>query len=232
MTFDPSKYLTSLNPIGRHKSASAFQGSELGAVTSILSDVWGLMGISGTPITNASASIPVTPRAPTKTPLLSPVCNTPTLLSHFLQDCEDDLGIPDATLYESPLRRKSYGPDILHRVSDSASESIGIPTGDVIRLKDASSPWYNSPAAKRRKVEVEKPAPAATIVSYERRWHDMDGMLTGASRFWGPPMTAGDARLEPGPEIWYKCTAREDWFPIPQGYEVQEEGVEQDPFTS
>jgi len=134
-------------------------------------------------------------------------------------------------MYESPLRRKSYGPDILHRVSDAALESIGISAGDVIRLKDASVPWYNGPSAKRRKIEVAgRVEPTGTVVSYEKRWHDADGNPTGASRFWGPPMTGGDARLEPGLEIWYLCTARQDWFLVPRGYEAQEEGVAEDEF--
>jgi hypothetical protein len=45
-------------------------------------------------------------------------------------------------MYESPLHRKSYSPDILHKVSDDTLESIGILAGDVIHLKDASLPVY------------------------------------------------------------------------------------------
>ena len=134
------------------------------------------MGMSAGAITNASVSVsaaPVRPQSIGVTPPLSPVRNTPTLLTRFLHDCEDNLGIANATLYESPLRRKSYSPDILHKVSDDALENIGIPAGDVIRLKDASLPWYTGPSAKRRRIEVEKPpepVPKA-VVSYKRRWY-------------------------------------------------------------
>lgn len=209
------------------------QGNDLSAVASILSDVRGLMGMSASPRDSPSTVTPQKSKPTAVTPPLSPVRNTPTLLTRFLRDCEDELGISNATLYESPLRRKSYGPDILHRVSDTALESIGIPAGDIIRLKDASLPWYTGPSAKRRRVDTEKsgaePTPQ-TVVSYERRWYDVDGQQTGASRFWGPPMTGGDPQLEEGLQIWYKCIARQDWFPVPRGFEAHEEGVEDDPF--
>ena len=67
-------------------------------------------------------------------------------------------------------------------------------------------------------------------VSYEKRWYDADGKQTGGSRFWGPPMKGGDLHLEEGQQIWYKCTARQDWFPVPRGYEVHDDSVEDDPF--
>jgi hypothetical protein len=141
------------------------------------------------------------------------------------------LGITNATQYESPLRRKSYGLDILHRVADSALESICIPAGDVIHLKDASGPWHNGPLAKRCRVEVEVEKPKGAVVSYEKRWFDADGTQTGVSCFWGPPMRGGDSQLEAGLEIWYRCTARQEWFAVPRGYEALEEGVERDPFA-
>lgn len=157
------------------------------------------------------------------------MCNTPTQLTRFLRDCEDDFNIPNTTTHKSLLHWKSYGPDILHQVSDTALESIGIPAGDVICLKVASGPWYNGPSAKHRRIEVKKPVTATQIVvSYEKRWHDAVGNLTRASHFWGPPMQGGDTQLAKGLEIWYRCTAHNDWFIVPRGYEVQEESVEED----
>ena len=44
----------------------------------------------------------------------------------------------------------------------------------------------------------------------------------------GPPMQGGDSQLEVGLEIWYRCTACNDWFIVPQGYKAQEEGIEED----
>ena len=62
-----------------------------------------------------------------------------------------------------------------------------------------------------------------SFVSYEKRWFDPEGNQTGASRFWGPIMEAGDEVLELGLQIWYRCEACGDWFPIPWGYVAVEE---------
>jgi hypothetical protein len=136
------------------------------------------------------------------------------------------------SLYESPLRRKSYGPDILHRVGDKALEDIGITPGNIIHLKDAAIPWYNGPSAKKRRITnesgVEKGQTDKPLVSYEKRWFDTEGNQTGASCFWGPTMKGGDRVLELGLEIWYKCEARQDWFIVPRGYVAVEEGLEDD----
>lgn len=157
----------------------------------------------------------------------SPTHPSPSQLTRFLRHCEDDLGIANVSVYESPLRRKAYGPDILHKVDDEALENLGISPGNIIRLKDAAVPWYNGPAAKKRRITSEsgeEPSQGKkSLVSYEKRWFDPEGNQTGASRFWGPIMEAGDEVLEPGLQIWYRCEARGDWFPIPRGYVAVEE---------
>ncbi|KIM74288.1 hypothetical protein PILCRDRAFT_14550 [Piloderma croceum F 1598] len=183
LTFEPLKHLSSINSFGHPPipGITAPQGSELSAVASILSDVCGLMGLSGTSVTNASvSSAPNRLHTAIVTSPRSPVRNTPTQLTCFLHDCKDNLGITNATQYESPLYRKLYGLDILHRVADSDLESIGIPTGDIICLKDASGPWYNGPSAKHHRVEVKVKKHKETVVSYEKRWFDADGIQTGA----------------------------------------------------
>ena len=43
-------------------------------------------------------------------------------------------------------------------------------------------------------------------------------------------MTSGDSQPEKGLQIWYKCIACQDWFPIPHGFEAQEDGIDDDPF--
>ena len=62
-------------------------------------------------------------------------------------------------------------PDILHRASNTALESIRIPTGDIIHLKDVSLPWYTGPLAKHGRVDTEEPSvepTLQTVFSYER----------------------------------------------------------------
>ena len=203
LTFDLLKCQSSLNVAGHPSILSNFapRGNNLSAIASILSNVCGLIGMSASPCSSAFTSVSATPQKlqPTAvTPPLLPVHNTPTLLTHFLCDCEDELGISNVTLYESPLCRKSYGPNILYRVRDTALENIGIPSRDVIHLKDASLPWYTGPLVKCRRIETEEPSvepTSQTVVSYKKRWYDADSEQTSASCFWGPPMTGGDSEL-------------------------------------
>jgi hypothetical protein len=80
-------------------------------------------------------------------------------------------------------------------------------------------------------VEFDEPA-KEKLVAYEKRWMDDDGNQTGAARFWGPPMIGGDAMLEKGLQIWYKCEAHQDWFIVPCGWVALVEGVEADLFRN
>ena len=136
---------------------------------------------------------------------------------------ETNPGVQNATSYESSLQHKRYGPDILPCVSDKALEEAGIHPGDVIRLKDGAITWWNGPDAKRKRVDgegdISEPPAKRDVVDYERRFDD-----GGGSQFSGPPMVGGDYEEVPGETLWYKCTARKDWFPIPHGYTVIVEG--------
>lgn len=133
------------------------------------------------------------------------------------------------------MQAKGYGPDILHKVPNKDLEELNIPAGDVIRLKDASLPWFSGPLAKsvkrkRATEEVLEPV-VKKIVQYEKRWHDVNGECTGENRFNGYPFIVdeGDGpEPEEGLEIWYYCEAREAWAQLPQGFTVVEEGYEDD----
>ena len=159
----------------------------------------------------------------------SPNVPTPSQLTRFLSHAETVLGVGDASLYESPLRHKRYGLDILHKVADSVLEEIGIHPGDVIRLKDGASARRKGPDVKRKRNTLDEapdapPAKHTSTVGYERRLAD-----GGGCRFSGPPMVGGDPPNVPGETLWYKCEARKEWFPIPPGYTVVEEDAD-DPF--
>jgi hypothetical protein len=43
-------------------------------------------------------------------------------------------------------------------------------------------------------------------------------------------MVGGDPPNVQEETIWYKCEARKDWFPVPPGYTIVEEGHEDDLF--
>jgi hypothetical protein len=230
LSFDPTKHGPSLLPsaVAVSGSKNAQFGSDLAVFASIFSDIRGLVQGPHTAVP-ASPSSSHTPSASKQ----SPTRPSPSQLTRFLRHCEDDLGILNASVYESPLRRKSYGPDILHKVDNKALEDLGISPGNIICLKDAVIPCYNGPSAKKRRivresgVENKKP-----LVAYEKRWFDTEGNQTGGNRFWGPPMEGGDGVLEPGLQIWYKCEARQDWFPIPREYVTVAEGEDNDFFSS
>ena len=209
-------------------------GSDLAVFASIFSDICGL-------VQGPHAAVPTTPSS-SHTPQnssaskQSPARPSPSQLARFLHHCKDDLGIPDVSIYESPLRQKSYGPDILHKVDNKALEDLGIFPRNIIRLKDAVIPWYNGPYAKKRRIANESGAEGSQgkkpLVAYEKRWFDTEGNQTGGNRFWGPPMEGGDDVLEPGLQIWYKCEARQNWFPVPRGYVAVAEGDDDDFFSS
>lgn len=145
---------------------------------------------------------------------------TPNSLSRFLRHAQTEMGINEAMTYESPLREQAYEPDILHKVSDSSLAALGIPGGHIICMKDASRSWFTGPLFLQDR--DSSPAPVSHQVDYERRWTDAEGKSTGSARFTGPPMVADEHGevLEEGLELWWKCEARNDWFPVPQGLMV------------
>jgi hypothetical protein len=175
------------------------------------------------------------PSAPTAT---FPIPYTPSLLSRFLQYSQDHLGVRNAVSYENALLRHGYGPDILHKVPSKDLENLDISASDVIRLKEASLPWFTGPLAKRKRgddAETQGPSgpspPKKKVVRYERRWFSADGNPDGASQFYGGAMEEGDSP-EVGfdgalMEVWYFCEARNDWAQVPHGLVAVEEA---DPF--
>lgn len=230
-TFDPKNRAPSLLPGGRgaaSTSSSASGTSDLAAVATIFNTL-----SNHTNLSLPSAPLPTA----VPTPAL-PIITTPTALGRFLAHCQTDLGILDAPDYRSPLQRHAYGPDILHKVDLEALQGLGIPAGNAIRLKDASQPWITGPLAKRKRTgsspecEPERAPKKQHLVEYEKRWYDDAGNENGSSRFIAPIMAIDEygVQKEAGLEIYYKCTARDDWFPLPQGYIVDSEG-EYNPFA-
>lgn len=71
---------------------------------------------------------------------MTPLKPSPGDLPWFLAYAEEHR-VPGAIGYRSPLQWKKYGPDILSYLINEALTSldVGIPHGDVIRLKDVSA---------------------------------------------------------------------------------------------
>lgn len=173
-------------------------------------------------------------------PPSSPILPSPDDLHNFLTYAENDCGIRDATSYESPLRRKDFGPDILHRVADTVltAPDIGITPGNAIRLKDASITWYNSSkraGSKRKRSTIadgpsNEPEPAAKQaehclttnssegssqdwVRYEQRWPD--GGEGGRTWCDAPPIPG--THKDDDDRIWLYSAVHRRMIPLPEG---------------
>ena len=163
--------------------------------------------------------VPPTPATPTRnnpeTPILTPAKPTPSKLRRFLQHAEQNLGIPNASIYEPVLQNKAFGPDILHLVADSALTELGILPGDAIRLKAGSVTWWNSSDAKRKRQEEKEESDANKKVRYERRYGD-----GGAWTFCGPPLVPGDQVLPNGDSFYFYSPTHKAMLPVPRGFTV------------
>ena len=140
--------------------------------------------------------------------------------------------MPNASSYESPLAQKRYGPDILSHVLDNelSGSEVGIPPGDVIRLKEGSTRWWNMGTGGKRKARSDSllaiselepsTSPARTqVISYEIQYPG-----GGGCRYLGGPLQEdatglgyGD-ELGEGEKVFYSNDALGSMVPIPDGY--------------
>lgn len=166
----------------------------------------------------------------------SPVRPTPTKITCSLKHAEDVLGVENAQRYESQLREKGYGPDVLDAVDNSSLEALGISPGDCIRLKRGAPVWYRSPEAKRLRTgqpsrlttadasaqvldDIVGPSPLELDeqmkIRFERRLKDG----TGAKTYYGPKMIR---TRNPPVDIdyidHYFNEAAQQMFPVPHGW--------------
>ena len=138
-------------------------------------------------------------------------------------------------MYKSKLQDLGYGPDILHLVKDSALKDIGVPPGDVIRLKTNSLAWWNSPEAiaPKQKRNDETPdeygitstPPTKKIMSFEKRFHD-----GGAARLYGSSLVSGQLSKTANYEWYYFCEPVGDMVPVPKGYVPLLDGTDNENF--
>lgn len=167
------------------------------------------------------------PRPTIPLPSNSPVRPTPTKLPHFLAHAQDNLDVTNARLLEYPLKAKGYGPDIFPLVKDGKLLEMNISDGDVIRLKRGATEWWNSPAAKRPRAEVDADLrrDAQRKVRFERVWHD------GTRKtFWGPQIRAadpGEIDMNNDYEDFFFCEAAGGMMKIPPGFVAEEEAEEE-----
>lgn len=72
----------------------------------------------------------------------------------------------NASCHEFSLADEGYGPDILHLVEDKTLCALGIPAGDVLRLKQAAPLWWKTEPerALKRRHEVLEGSPNTLLV--------------------------------------------------------------------
>ncbi|KAJ8519665.1 hypothetical protein ONZ45_g3387 [Pleurotus djamor] len=170
---------------------------------------------------------------PDHPPDLSPLQNTPSKLRRFLKHAETKLGVPKALEYEFALDRDKYGPDILDTVPDNDLVSIGIPRGDVIRLKRGSTAWWKSGEARKRPNDdlegSDQVQPPPKRILFEERFH-----AGGGSTFSGTGMEPSESLDEDESQstFWYMCKSIDDWLPVPRGYvPIRDDGSDFDGFN-
>ncbi|KAJ7888204.1 hypothetical protein B0H13DRAFT_2342055 [Mycena leptocephala] len=253
--FDPANRQVALHPtriaagVNRPHAESEVNGV-VNVVGHLATMITALTG--GRPMAVTADQQPLIPATPKSTHhdtadvIPSPAIPSPTKLTRFLLHAELKLGIKNALQYESAMSRNGLGPDILHMVDGRALMDCGINKGDVLRMKAGAPSWWNGPDAKRKRVDSVAPAnsqasgsnsagsaqidslatPPSKKVAFERRYGD-----GGASRFWGPRITAGAYEKD----VWLKVAGT--WAPMPLGYravqdfeyEETEEGGEHQP---
>jgi len=226
-SFDPEKLKAVLYPT-RHATAPQTPTSQISNFALMLNSLTSFVG--------ATRSI-VSPQTPTRSStgsqsnlVSTPLCPSPSQLHRYLHYANENLGVEDAEQYEFALQKEHYGPDILSEVPDEDLTSLGIPKGDVRRLKNGSLKWFHSSDAKRKHGELDGPDIHRTLsrgdetfgmdgrpekhVRYERRWPD-----GGCSTFHGPPMIEGESTTSDMETVYWDEGIRK-YVPVPQGYTV------------
>ncbi|GLB45367.1 hypothetical protein LshimejAT787_2200300 [Lyophyllum shimeji] len=157
--FDLTKRQAILNPLRLQAASPAPQPAAVSPIGSLselstfMTAVSQLVGAGASPrVTTADPSTPARSHVCEAFNMASPSSPpnpTPNKLVRFLKHAEDKLGVQMASLYEYSLRLHRYGPDILHLVDDKCLIDLGIPAGDVLRLKRGCIKWWGSADAKR-----------------------------------------------------------------------------------
>jgi hypothetical protein len=243
--FDPvNRGISLIGSAVSTRQASAFvtpvttpQMSDIGHLSTLITTIFGAAGNPANTTPVRLASQVTSPQVAHSSLSLNDddLVYSPSHIPRFLKHASSKLGVRNALDFESPLRRKGYGPDILPDIADSELVALGISEGDVICLKNGSRRWWNGPDAKRKLGEVDDDnffsrlstghmagdAEADTsngyqnkrVCHYEYRFPEGDG----ATRYNAAPMQRG------GPEDHDRFTSYYDekqWkmLPIPNGF--------------
>ena len=229
--FNPANCGVSLVATGHHaqpiQSTPATQApppmSKLGHLSTLVTTLFGANPAFTTPLRAPSILVPAQQSDNHGAPLVP----SPSDIPRFLKHASTTLGVRNALDFESPLRHKGFGPDILPDIDSLALVALGISEGDVLHLKNGSHKWWNGPDAKRKLSEVddmdffsrtanqERDTSAAHYnkqCHYEYRFPE-----GGGTRYNGPPMMEG-GRGPHDEHTTYWDEGRQKMVPIPDGY--------------
>ena len=133
------------------------QMSDIGHLSTLITTIVGAAANPAPATPVCIASQVATPQVTRSSPSANDneLVYSPSHIPQFLKHASSKLGVRNALDFESPLRRKGYGPDILPDIADSELVALGISEGDVIRLKNGSRRWWNGPDAKCKFDEVD-----------------------------------------------------------------------------
>jgi hypothetical protein len=145
-SFDPTNQQRSLHPSHQAPSCVVLvpgsQTSNIGACLQLMTQMVDVIVPASVPApsmphnSSRSATSLITPTN------LSPPLPTSSDILQYLKYASEKLGVRSAENYVSLLKWKSYGPDILSQVPNSDLAGLGIPPGDIIRLKNGSDRWW------------------------------------------------------------------------------------------
>ena len=203
-TFDPANRKSSLLTRKRSESSRS-TGTEVPSETSTLAALSGIINSIASLVHPGNPPLPSTPKKnqPDDHHTLKP---SPSQLGRFLTHAEKEAGVKNASRHEYTLAGEGYGPDILHLVDDKALCALGIPAGDVLRLKQAVLLWWKAEPGRalKRRHEVLEGSPAEKLqetppnkkMRFEKRY-----VKGGSWTLFGPTME-GD--VDPNADFtWY-----------------------------
>ena len=204
-TFDPANRKSSLLTRKRSESSGS-TGTEVPSETSTLAALSGIINSIASLVHPGNPPLPSTPKKnqPDDHHTLKP---SPSQLGQFLTHAEKEAGVKNASRHEYALAGEGYGPDILHLVDDKALCALGIPAGDVLRLKQAAPLWWKAEPGRalKRRHEVLEGSPAEKLqetppnkkMRFEKRY-----VKGGSWTLFGPGTMEGD--VDPNADFtWY-----------------------------
>jgi len=240
-TFDLANCKSAISVAARNRAQSGASGSSgtesssevsaLSAVSSLITSITGLVRGPGPGLDLIST--PTKRVRDDNSAVPGPIYSTPSKLLRFLKAAEK-AGISQATKYQLDLSQQEIGPDILHLVENRELADLGIPRGNVIRLKEFAPKWWKAEPERavkrlrtgdtRKEPNIPNPeTPPNKKYRFEKRYRD-----GGSVSVFGPGVTGGDIP-EDADFDWHVYSADLKMIvPLPRGFVPIVDGEDDD----